>query len=88
MPDNIERIRDELPFICASVERVFHEGRKDKSYEFGKKKKGKKDEKKQERQSESPEQEIIVNTHSMEQGEHDIMPVDEDRRGSIIDVEI
>lgn len=55
---------------------------------MAKKKKGKKDEKKQERQSEHPDQEINVNTHSMEQGEHDIMPVDEDRRGRIIDVEI
>ncbi|MFN3531410.1 MAG: hypothetical protein ACK41Q_02690 [Candidatus Brocadia sp.] len=87
MSENIERIREEMPFKCSSVKQVVHEKKQDRCYEFGKNKKGKKDKKTQEKQSVSTDQETAVDIYRTGQGGHDKMPDEENQCGSIIDIE-
>lgn len=87
MSENIERIREEMPFKCSSVKQVAYERKQDGCYEFGKNKKDKKDKKKQEKQSVSTDQETAVDTYGTGQGGHDKMPDKENQCGNIIDIE-
>lgn len=87
MSENIEWIREEMPFKCSSVKQVVHEKKQDGCYEFGKNKKGKKDKKTQEKQSVSTNQKTAVGTGGTGQGGHDKMPDEENQCGNIIDIE-